>query len=368
MLDLSIRRRQGDFTLSVDLAAGDGITALFGRSGSGKTSVVNMVAGLSRPDQGRIEVDGRLLFESARGIDLPPDKRRLGYVFQEGRLFPHLSVLHNLRFGLERTPPAERKVGFDDVVEVLGISTLLDRRPAGLSGGEKQRVAIGRALLASPRILLMDEPLAALDSSRKDEVLPFIADLARRFSIPILYVSHAMDEVLRLADTLVLMENGQVAAAGPAEDILSRAELRPITGHGETGSVIRARVEGHDDRHGLSVLGFEDGRITVGRLDLLPGSSVRLRVHARDVAISLDPPGRVSVRNILPCTVTQVLPVEGEMVDVRLALGAVSIWSRITTLAQEQLALAPGQPAYALLKTVTVARRDIAGRPNGTTR
>ncbi|MBX9634511.1 MAG: molybdenum ABC transporter ATP-binding protein, partial [Magnetospirillum sp.] len=254
MLDLSIRRQQGDFLVHVDLTAGAGVTALFGRSGSGKSSVINMVAGLYRPDAGRIKVDGKLLFDSDQGIDLAPERRRLGYVFQEARLFPHLSVSGNLTFGMNRVPAAERRIGFDDVVEVLGIGHLLDRRPAKLSGGEKQRVAIGRALLASPRILLMDEPLAALDSQRKAELLPFIGKLARQFTIPILYVSHSMDEVLRLSDTLVLMDAGRAAAVGPVEDLLSRTDLRPLTGRYEAGAVIRATVGGHDSTYGISRL------------------------------------------------------------------------------------------------------------------
>jgi len=362
MLELSVRRRQGAFHLDVELAAGPGITALFGPSGSGKTSVVNLVAGLARPDCGRIAVDGRVLFDSKAGIDVPPEKRRLGYVFQDGRLFPHLSVRANLAFGWNRVPAAERSVDFAAVVEVLGIGHLLGRRPAGLSGGEKQRVAIGRALLASPRILLMDEPLAALDSARKAEVLPFIADLARRFAIPILYVSHAMDEVLRLADTLVLMENGRAAAVGSTEDLLSRTDLRHLTGHGEAGAVVRATVSHHDDAYGITALTFPGGSFLVGRLDLPAGASVRLRIRARDVALAIEPPGRVSVRNILAGRVVAVTPAAGHAVDVTLDCGGAVIWSQITALAQAQLRLAPGMRAYALLKAVTVARGDVADR------
>ena len=363
MLELSLRRRQGSFRLDIELTAGPGVTALFGASGSGKTSVVNMVAGLARPDSGRIRVDGRVLYDSEAGIDLAPEKRRLGYVFQEHRLFPHLSVRSNLLFGWNRVPAAERSVDFDAVVEVLGVGHLLDRHPAGLSGGEKQRVAIGRALLASPRILLMDEPLASLDSARKAEVLPFIADLARRFTIPILYVSHAMDEVLRLADTLVLMEEGRAAADGPTEDILSRADLRHLTGHGEAGAVIRATVSHHIAEHGITALTFPGGSLLVGLIDLPPGASVRLRIHARDVALALDIPRRVSVRNVLEGRVVSVMPAADHMIDVMLDCGGATIWSRITALAQSTLELAPGMTAYALLKAVTVTVGDIADHP-----
>lgn len=362
MLELSARKRQGDFNLDVELQAGPGVTALFGPSGSGKTSVVNLVAGLSKPDKGRVVVDGRVLFDSDSGTDVAPEKRRLGYVFQEARLFPHLNVTANLRFGRDLLKKSERKIGFDDVVEVLGIGHLLDRRVAGLSGGERQRVSIGRALLACPRILLMDEPLAALDANRKAELLPFIADLSRGFNIPILYVSHAMDEVLQLADTLVLMEKGRVAAIGTTEEILSRTDLRHLTGHGEAGAVVKATVKRHDEKHGMTELTFSGGSLLVGKVDLPSGSTVRLRIHARDVALAKSSPQDLSVRNIIAGKVVSVTPASGHLVDVMLDCNGTRLWSQITTLAQGQLDFQPGQPAFALLKAVTVAREDIAGR------
>lgn len=228
-MKISIRRKQGDFSLDVSFEGGEsGVTALYGPSGAGKTSVINMVAGLLRPDSGRIVVNGFCLFDSARGIDLPPEKRRIGYVFQDGRLLPHLSVRGNLTYGMHRTPVNRRFVHFDQVVDLLGIDQLLHRRPARLSGGEKQRVAIGRALLTSPTMLLMDEPLASLDAARKAEVLPFIMRLGREFDIPILYVSHAMDELLNLATHMVMMLDGRVAAYGPLPEILSRPDLQVI--------------------------------------------------------------------------------------------------------------------------------------------
>lgn len=362
MLELAAQRKQGDFFLDVKMETGPGVTALFGPSGSGKTSVINLVAGLSRPDVGRIAVDGRVLFDSEKGINLAPEERRLGYVFQEGRLFPHLDVAANLRFGRNRIPKPERTIAFDDVVDVLGIGHLQDRRPAGLSGGEKQRVAIGRALLACPRILLMDEPLAALDAARKAELLPFIGGLSRRFSIPILYVSHAMDEVLRLADNLVLMDAGKVAATGSVEDVLSRTDLRRLTGHGEAGAVIKAEVMAHDDQFGMTELAFAGGKLLVGRIDLAPGASVRLRIHARDVVMAKVAPNYLSVRNVIPGSVASVTPADGNMVDILLDCNGALIWSRITALAQSQLRFEPGQSAFALLKAVTVAKEDIAGR------
>lgn len=363
MLTIQAQRQQGQFALNVDIVAGPGVTALFGKSGSGKTSIINMVAGLSRPDRGRIAVDDRVLYDSATGIDLPPDRRRLGYVFQDSRLFPHLTVHGNLSFGMNRLPPRERRVGFDDVVDVLGISGLLDRRPALLSGGEKQRVAIGRALLASPRILLMDEPLASLDGSRKDELLPFIAGLSQTFDIPILYVSHAMDEVLRLADTLALIDDGRVAAIGAVEDLLSRPDLRPLTGRYEAGAVVRATVAEHDIDHGVTRLDFAGGTLIIQALPDLPtGSPVRARIHARDISIALDPPGRVSLRNILPARIKEIRPIENHLVDIILDCGGAPLWAQITTLGMTQLALQPGQNVHAMIKAVTIARGDVAGR------
>lgn len=362
MLDLSIRRQQGEFRVDLQLSAGPGVTALFGRSGSGKSSVINMVAGLARPDEGRIKVDGKVLFDSALGIDLAPEQRRLGYVFQEGRLFPHLSVVANLSFGMNRVPAAQRRIAFDDVVEVLGIAHLLDRRPAKLSGGEKQRVAIGRALLASPHILLMDEPLAALDSQRKAELLPFIGRLARQFAIPILYVSHSIDEVLSLSDTLVLMDNGKAAAVGPVEDLLSRTDLRPLTGRYAAGAVIRATVAGHDSTYGISRLAFAGGMLLVAKVDMPVGTLVRLRIHARDVSIAIDAPSRISMRNVLPAVVKSVHAAENWLYDVILDCGGTDVWAQITAHAQAHLNLVPGMRVNALIKALTIARGDMAGR------
>lgn len=227
-MEIVISRKQGDFLVDVAISGEDaGVTALYGPSGSGKTSVVNMVAGLVRPDSGFIGVGGRCLFDAEKRINLPPERRRMGYVFQDGRLLPHLSVRGNLVYGMRRVPPEERFVAFDAVVELLGIGHLLDRRTAKLSGGEKQRVAIGRALLASPAMLLMDEPLASLDAARKAELLPFIARLCREFAIPVLYVTHARDEILALADMLVVMENGRAVNQGRLSEMRESPALNP---------------------------------------------------------------------------------------------------------------------------------------------
>jgi molybdate transport system ATP-binding protein len=232
VLAVEVKRRQGLFHVDVSFAAnGNGVTALYGRSGAGKTSVINMVAGLLRPDDGRIAANGRAFFDSARGIDLPVKKRRIGYIFQDGRLFPHLSVRSNLMYGMNLVPRDARYVDFDQVVELLGIEQLLSRRPARLSGGEKQRVAIGRALLASPLLLLMDEPLASLDGERKAELLTFIAKLPTEFSIPILYVSHSVQEILALSDNLVIIEAGRVVVSGATEQVMPQFDLRSCEEH-----------------------------------------------------------------------------------------------------------------------------------------
>jgi molybdate transport system ATP-binding protein len=361
MIDVEVEKRLGAFAVEARFSApGSGITALFGRSGSGKTSIVNMLAGLLRPDRGRIAVEGELLFSSTDRIDLPPERRRLGYVFQEGRLFPHYSVRGNLTYGAGRGGAA---IDFDAVVALLGLGALLERRPGDLSGGEKQRIAIGRALLAAPRLLLMDEPLASLDAPRKAEILPFIERLRDELRIPIIYVSHAMDEIIRLADTLVLLADGKVAAVGTVEDLTSRLDLRPLTGRDEAGSVIRAAVAGHDVTFGLSELAFPGGRLRVSRLSLPLGTPVRVRVRARDVALATTRPAGISIRNIVAARVVEIALDRGPLVDVRLDIGRpqqpVALWARITRRAAQELNLAPGGEVFALLKTVALDRASL---------
>jgi molybdate transport system ATP-binding protein len=251
MLEVDIEHRLGAFELDIHFCSGRGLTALFGRSGAGKTSVVNAIAGLVRPNRGRIVVDGVVLVDTERGIRAPAHRRRVGYVFQESRLFPHLTVRQNLLFGRWFARGFAPAAPLDDVVDLLGIGALLDRRPGQLSGGEKQRVAIGRALLAGPRLLLMDEPLASLDARRKDEILPYIERLRDQTSVPIVYVSHAVAEVTRLASTIVLISDGRVRAVGPVQEVMGRAELYPMAGRFEAGAVLAVRVAAHDARWGL---------------------------------------------------------------------------------------------------------------------
>ena len=360
MLELSVQKRLERFTLEADLeCATSGIIAFFGRSGAGKTTLVNLLAGLLRPDHGRIAINGTVLFDSEQGIDLPPEKRRIGYVFQEGRLFPHLSVRGNLVYGLKRLPAEERRLDLDQIVGLLGLERLIDRRPAKLSGGEKQRVALGRALLANPRLLLMDEPLASLDQPRKDEVLPFIERLRDEFDTPIVYVSHAMQEIVRLADTLVLISDGRIIASGTLEDLTSRLDLRPLTGRYEAGAVIEASVLRHAPEAGITELAFRGGSLRVPHLDLPPGTPLRVRIRARDVALALEPPEKTSFLNILQGHIAEISEDEGPLTDILVNLGGASLWARITTLSQHQLGLMPGQPVFALVKAVAIDRHSL---------
>ncbi len=357
-MEIKVTRRQGDFMIKVFFeGAESGVTALYGPSGAGKTSVINMVAGLMRPDAGRIAVNGLCLFDSARRIDLPPERRRIGYVFQDGRLLPHLSVRDNLTYGMRLTPADRRFVTLDEVVALLGIGHLLDRRPAKLSGGEKQRVAVGRALLTSPAILLMDEPLASLDASRKAEVLPFIMRLSREYAIPILYVSHSMDEILNLADHLIVMDGGRVVAAGELEELLSKPELQVHLNLQAYGAVIPTVVDEPLDARGLTRLRFGDHVLKVPPMAAPRGAPIRLRISARHVAIALKAPEATSFQNIIPGKVDQILDHNDALVDVRLDVGSF-LWARITRQSCRELRLAPGLPVFALIKSVAVSPGD----------
>ena len=354
-LTLDIERRLGAFRLEAAFDAGAGITALFGRSGAGKTSLVNAIAGILRPDRGRIMIGGEPVFDSSAGIDVPTPARRIGYVFQEGRLFPHLSVAQNLRYAglFSRGAPASQ---FAHVVELLGLKDLLERRPGTLSGGEKQRVAIGRALLSSPRLLLLDEPLASLDAHRKNEVMQYIELLRDEIRIPVVYVSHSAEEVVRLADTVVLLAAGRVSAVGGAEDVMGRPDLRAATGAFEGGAVIEARVTAQDMDSDLATLTFDGGTLTATNVDALIGEPVRVRIRARDVSIALERPRRISIQNVLEGTIAEVRAGSGGVVDVAIAIGGTMLRSRVTQRASQQLGLAKGLPVYALVKAVSLSR------------
>jgi molybdate transport system ATP-binding protein len=361
-LAVRVRKRLGAFDLRCNLELPlAGLTALFGSSGAGKSTLINLVAGLHRPDEGRIAVGGRLFCDRAAGIDLPVEKRELGVVFQDARLFPHLTVRQNLLFGFRRAGTRARspRATVESVVDLLGLAALLDRRPHTLSGGERQRTAIGRALLAQPRLLLLDEPLASLDAPRKAEVLPYIERLRDACDVPILYVSHAVDEVLRLASTLVVLDRGAVVAAGPIDDVIWLPEVARLFPAAEAGTLLHCRVREHDSRYGLSQLETA-GRVglRVPRLDIPVGTPVRVRIPARDVALSLSQPVDVSIVNRLPGVVAAVEPLDETHVDVQVRVGGdgTRLRARITREATERLVLAPGLPLWCLIKSVALDR------------
>jgi molybdate transport system ATP-binding protein len=353
-LAIDIGLTRPGFTLDVAFDSPGGVTALFGRSGAGKSTIAGLLAGLVRPDRGRILVDGEVLVDRAAGLFVPPHRRRIGSVFQDGRLFPHLSVRRNLLYGAwfaGRREAAGKPLA--DIVDLLGIGHLLERRPATLSGGEKQRVAIGRALLMGPRLLVLDEPLAALDQARKDEILPYLERLRDETRLPMVYVSHSRDEVVRLADRLVVIEAGKVVSAGPIAEVSSRFD--PQSGS-EAAAVLAVRVEAIDREHGLAVLGFAGGslRVPVGRL--VPGQALRLQIRARDVAIATAPPEGLSILNVLPTTILEMHAAGPTAVGLRLDCGGTVLVAEITKLSAEALALAPGRAVHALVKSVSFGR------------
>jgi molybdate transport system ATP-binding protein len=353
MIDLSIKKRYGQFQINVEFAfQRKGVTALIGESGAGKTSIINMVAGLTRPDHGHITINNRTLFDSATGSNILPEKRHIGYIFQDGRLFPHLSVQHNLVYGMNLVPKQDRFIKVDQVVDLLGIGHLLKRMPSNLSGGEKQRVAIGRAILTSPEFLLMDEPLASLDEARKSDVLPFIAKLTREFSIPILYVSHSLNEVLNLADTIVILSAGRVVSYGETDEVLSRPDMQQFLGTSNYGALISTVIEDHSQS--LTHLRFHGGLLHVPLLRFKKGSKIIVLIKARNVAISLEMPSNTSFQNILPARVDEIIERDEMMVDIHLDIGCMII-SRITCASKESLGLKPGQQVYALVKGVAVS-------------
>jgi molybdate transport system ATP-binding protein len=355
-LEVDVVGGVGSFALDVCFASDGGVTALFGQSGAGKTTVVNMIGGLVRPRRGRIAVGDQVVFDSSRSIDLPAHRRRIGHVFQEGRLFPHLSVRHNLLYGrwFARARPDPGR--FDEIVELLGIGHLLARRPRSLSGGEQQRVAIGRALLSDPAALVMDEPLASLDAPRKAEILPYLERLRRQARLPIVYVSHSIDEVARLASTMVLLSEGRVAAVGPVADVMSRLDLRPMTGRFEAGVVLEATVQRHDEAYQLTTVALGDQTLSVPHLDAPTGARVRLRIRARDVALATQRPVGISIQNVLHGNIVEIGWEEGPFAEVNVDVGGVRLTARLTRRAADDLGLAQGRPVFALIKTIALDR------------
>ena len=370
MLSVQVTHRLGEFTLDALFESEGGLTALFGRSGAGKTSLVNAMAGLIRPERGRIAVDGAVLTDTATGRFVPAHRRRVGYVFQEGRLFPHLSVRKNLLYGRwfarrAEAHGAERGGEFDQVVGLLGLDHLLARRPANLSGGEKQRVAIGRALLARPRVLVMDEPLASLDERRRGEILPYIERLRDEMRVPIVYVSHSIPEVARLATTLVVLSEGKVAAIGPTAEVMGRIDLFPLTGRAEAGALLATTVAAHDRAFGLTVLRAAAGELRVPYVELPVGAAIRVRIRARDVMIALQPPVGLSALNVLPGTIAEIAAGDGPIVQMRLDCAGEALVVRLTRRSVETLGLEPGKRVHAVIKSIAFDHHAFAGASTG---
>jgi molybdate transport system ATP-binding protein len=357
-MTLSIRLTHAfaGFDLEIEVAAPPGVTVLFGPSGSGKTTVVNAVAGLLRPDRGRIAVGDWVLLDTEARRFLPPHRRRLGYIFQEGRLFPHLTVRQNLLYGHWFSPRDARTGNLSHVIEMLGIGPLLDRRPGTLSGGEKARVAIGRALMAGPKLILADEPLASLDEARKAEILPYFERLRDEVSVPILYVSHASAEVARLATTVVALRGGRVVACGSPTQVLG--DVAAVGPRG-AASVLNARVVAHH-ADGLTALDTPGGTLWLPQLDAAPGRTLRVRIAAQDVILSRDRPRGLSALNILAGQITEIRQGDGPGALVTLAVGEDRLLARITRRSAEALALAPGQTCHAIIKSVAVAPSDVS--------
>ena len=353
-LQLCLQRSYSAFTLDLALELpGRKVSALYGPSGCGKTSTLRAVAGLDRAARGRVVVQGEVWQDDEQALFVPTHRRAIGYVFQEPSLFAHLSVQGNLDFGRRRVPSAQRRVALERAVELLGIAALLPRLPHTLSGGERQRVAIARALASSPRLLLMDEPLAALDAQRKAEVLPYLERLQSELDIPLLYVSHAIDEVARLADHLVLMKAGRVLASGPTQALLTRLDL-PLAHGDSTAAVLAATVSGHDDRFGLSYADFAGGRMTLAQPKLPLGQTLRLRIQARDVSLTLQQQTQTSILNILHATITGLADDSPGQVMVCMDVGGSSLLARVSARSVDALQLAPGQTVYAQIKGVAV--------------
>ncbi len=358
MISVDVEVERGSFPLKTAFRSDARLIGLFGRSGSGKTTLIHMIAGLIRPDRGRIEIDGHTLFDSARGIDLPARRRRVGLVYQDSLLFPHLSVRQNLLFGHFFTSKAERRIPYQSVVETLGIGGLLERRPGTLSGGERQRVALARALLATPRILLMDEPLASLDVDRKAEIMTLIERLRDEFRIPIVYVSHAIEEIGRLAGHVVVLAAGQVIATGAPADALSQLNRAAPADRFEVISIIECQVAAFDPGFEVTTLQHPAGKIVIAGDVGPPGKSVRVVVRATDIALATRRPSNLSVRTILAGTVAAIRPQPGALCIVEIALdGGGQITASVTRLALSELGVTPGTRIFALIKAVAIDER-----------
>jgi molybdate transport system ATP-binding protein len=351
-IEAAIRVERGAFRMDVDLTLpAKGITAVFGPSGCGKTTLLRAIAGLDSDIRGRLRVNGEDW--QTDNFRMPPHRRPLGFVFQEASLFSHLDVRANLQYGRRRVPATQRRISLDEVIGLLGIGALLSRRPEQLSGGERQRVAIARALATSPRVLLMDEPLSALDQARKNEIMPYLESLHRELAIPVLYVSHAIDEVARLADYLVLLEHGRAIASGDAFALFTRTDT-PLAHDDHASALVAATVAEHDEQFDLTTLDFGSGRLFVPRRSSPIGSAVRIQINARDVSLALDRPANTSILNVIPATVVEIADEGRAQVVVRLDADGTALLGRITRKSAHHLKLVPGLALYAQVKSVAI--------------
>ena len=369
MTDLALDARIAfaDFTLDVSHRfAMDGITALFGPSGGGKSTLLRIISGLEAGAEGRIAFGDETWLDTKAGIFMPAHRRGVGYVFQDARLFPHHSVEGNLRYAARRSTGVDKRIDLDGVTAALDLQPLLSRRPGTLSGGERQRVAIGRTLLTRPRLLLMDEPLANLDVQRRAEILPYIERLPGTFGMPVIYVTHAIDEVARLAQRMVVLAAGRTIADGPVTEVLERLDLQPATGRFEAGVVLAARIAGHDTRFRLTRLDHHGQPIDMPMVDLPVGTEIRLRVRARDVSLATVRPTGISVRNILSGVISQIEEEpDTAFAETLVDLGGAKLRARVTRAAVADLALAPGMPVFALVKSVALDRRALVAGAGG---
>jgi len=348
VLTVKVAKRRAGFVLHAEFAAPTpGVVALFGRSGCGKTTTINIMAGLLAADTAHVALDGHVL------TDLPPEQRRIGYVFQDGRLFPHLSVLRNLQYGLKRTRAPQQTIAFDQIVSLLGLAPLLQRRPYQLSGGERQRVSLGRALLSQPAMLLLDEPLAALDAARRDEVLPYLERLRDNLSIPMVYVSHQFDEVLQLATHVVLMDAGHVVAHGTLSEVSLVPQLRAIVGPDSVGAVVDGIVTRVDGTSGMADLAVGSGSLNVALTSVGLGERVRVQLLARDIMLATEEPHGLSVRNQLRGVITSVATDDDSARLVTVDVGGANVLSRVTRAAVEELGLRNGMGVWVLVKAVS---------------
>ena len=360
MLSVAVNKRRGSFSLEAAFELPTpGVVALFGRSGSGKSTLVNVIAGLLDADAGRVALDDAVLLDTQRRIDVPPERRRIGYVFQDARLFPHMSVAANLKYG-EKRAAAHRFVDLDTVAGLLDLGSLMTRRTHQLSGGEKQRVAIGRALLSQPRLLLLDEPLASLDTARREEVLPYLEILRDQLAVPMVYVSHNFDEVLRLATHVVLMQSGKTIAQGGVGEMSVNPDLRAIIGADAVGAIVDGTVLGIDPSSGLMRVSVGRGELKVHAPGVAAGAKMRVQLLARDLIVATEEPRHLSVRNILRGVVASVASDDLESQLVAIDIGGATIMARVTTAAARELDLVSGLPVWALVKSVSLRGHSFA--------